>query len=398
VERGKVSGTARKQGYRSLDFGTEVPRDELVLRLERLARIEGRVKPLDGPLRGRLDILAVPQGVGDHGPIDGGADTETGEVWVSVPAGRYVVHVIADGFLPALGKEVSVAPGEALRDLTFEVSRGGAVRGRVLLEGTEEPVAGVEVSVIGVRYTQEGSPWRLPFTLSRADGSFELGGIPDGRIRLFAQQDKLAPLSLPELDVVTGRSADVTLLLGAGGSLRGRIVPAGGFRGEGWVAQVVPGSIDTILRRADADSEGRFTLEGLSPASSLFRVCHAANGCGLWFLRQATIVSGQQATADFAPPPLVPCRGRVVSGGEPVDQAVVRADYEAADGELTLRAQTRTGAAGEFELQVLPGVLVEVTAGSDGLPAVTTQMTFQFDSAPVELVLPAVAAMSEEKR
>ncbi|MBI4603179.1 MAG: carboxypeptidase regulatory-like domain-containing protein [Planctomycetes bacterium] len=358
VRPGGVSGSVRKRGFEKLDLETEVPCAELVLQLERSGRISGAVRVPEGAEIRELHVVAVPVGTEPQAGRDAWADGETGEFTALVAAGTHVVHAIAPGFLPSRSREVSVKSGEAVEGVSIPLERGGEVHGVAVLEGSGEPVEDVSVQVTGVSYEDRGSPWNLPFARTGLDGTFSIGGIPTGRIRLVAMHTRLAQASVPEVAVAPGAVPRVRIELGAGGGVRGRVLRDGAAVVYG--ASVVPllaGEAEHIHRRASTDAGGRFEIEGLSPGPGTLRIRVSAwRESSIELEHEVVVAAGQVRDVDVALPSLGRVLGRVTHEGAPVPRAGLSVFTPDEHGRPRFRCELEAGPEGEYSLEAPVGL------------------------------------------
>ncbi len=100
-------------------------------------------------------------------------------------AGTAVLSVVAPGYAPSSEVRVPVpAPDAAPAIVDFELAPGGRLSGVVFSRGSRAPVAGATVEVEGMP-TSAGVPVRME-AVSGADGRFELAGISERAMSLFA--------------------------------------------------------------------------------------------------------------------------------------------------------------------------------------------------------------------
>ncbi len=159
-------------------FDVRVPASGLVLRLEEGGALVGRVTEEGG--------APVPAFVVDvrkqHSALEWLSfaqsrfiDAEGHYAFRGLTPGRYLLQVVAAGFVPA-EQRVEVPPGA--REVRAEVvlTRGARLAGKVVSAGTKAPIAGARVSV----ESGMGSDTLAPLfdAVSGADGAFTLEGIP----------------------------------------------------------------------------------------------------------------------------------------------------------------------------------------------------------------------------
>jgi hypothetical protein len=101
-----------------------------------------------------------------------------------VPAGSYVVQVVAPGYAPAEAPvdvpEGATAPVRA----DFALSRGARLTGRVVEADSQRPLAQARVSVEGI--SAEGALSVRFDALSDAKGDFAIDGLPPQEVSLYA--------------------------------------------------------------------------------------------------------------------------------------------------------------------------------------------------------------------
>jgi hypothetical protein len=99
------------------------------------------------------------------------------------------------------------------------------------------------------------------------DGSYRIGGVDTGRVRLYAGHQPGAWLALAHAEVQAGQEAHVDLVLHEPGILSGRVtLKSGAPPQEGVVVRAMPRDGDALptpseLRTAVVDGEGHYTLE-----------------------------------------------------------------------------------------------------------------------------------------
>lgn len=168
-----------------------------------------------------------------------------------VAAGRYALEADGDGATLASQVEVAVGAGETAGDVVLELVPTVTVRGRVIRDDDESPVAGAHVGLELV-----GRPVRLPDAVSQDDGTFTIAGVPVGLVRVDA-----APWDLvsPDAVTLTAPAADLTLRVAPTASIRGKVTARG--------APVAGARVYTTTGNARAFDQtapdGTFLLEGL---------------------------------------------------------------------------------------------------------------------------------------
>ncbi len=114
------------------------------------------------------------------------------------PLQEVVVWCRADEFQTEIVGPLDLSAGER-REISFRLRRPVRFAGRVVDEATGRPVAGAEISVMGIDY---GLANDRVFEVSGLDGSFDLDAsqLPLGRSTFRVTSSDYAVLSLPALD------------------------------------------------------------------------------------------------------------------------------------------------------------------------------------------------------
>ncbi|HEY0841138.1 MAG TPA: carboxypeptidase-like regulatory domain-containing protein, partial [Vulgatibacter sp.] len=155
-------------------------------------------------------------------PRVGVTDAEGRWAFAGVPEGLWSIEFAADGYFPWSQDDVEVHPREetVVGPLgLLATARRVAIFGKVLLAGAGDHA--------GTRITLDGS---TAVALTRADGTFVLGGLAAGTHRVVARRDGYVPL---EADVSVDGRSDVTLdpwtmqPVPAPGAIVGRVTAAG---------------------------------------------------------------------------------------------------------------------------------------------------------------------------
>jgi uncharacterized GH25 family protein/5-hydroxyisourate hydrolase-like protein (transthyretin family) len=250
VMPGRIELTATAEGYTrgsasGIDMaeGAAVPNVEL--RLERAARVKGRVTSTDGqPIIGAR-VMSMEPGR-RIGPLDANVtDADGNYVLASVAPGERNITFSKEGYV-ATTKSVDAAAGKESR-LDATLDRGRELTGRVL-DDSGQPVAAAEVRV-------EGEPMRPIQTDS--DGAFHLTGLREGRVRLFAHKNGYAD-ARDEADTTT--TSNVTLTLGRGATISGHIT---GLTDAEMATATVSFFGNATYGSTRPDAAGNFALTGV---------------------------------------------------------------------------------------------------------------------------------------
>jgi hypothetical protein len=205
---------------------------------------------LVGPDAPALERLANGTDVSGPAPVQVRCDANGWFHVDGVPPGRLPVSVRATGHAPVFA-EVLLSVAQPTR-MDFALTGEARVRG-VVRDSAGEPVGGALVAAVGL-----GFGTRLAH--SAEDGSYELGGLPDGSVSLRASRRSRGSTSTP----VRLRRESVTVwdaTLVAGGRLAGVVLDERGAPLEHWhVAAVERRSPGLWMREDRTDAGGRFEL------------------------------------------------------------------------------------------------------------------------------------------
>ncbi len=235
----------------------------------------------------------------------------------------YVSFHFADTPSPAIS---------ALRDgsAVLKMKRGASIEGKVV-DDQGKPVCNALVAGGRLYSSSGGNDSELieDATSPRTDvdGSFRIGGLPEGQRELFILADGFAPQVL--LADVHADSAPVTIQLARGLNYSGQVIdcdgnPLGGATvgAEDWTA---PDSRDRhpITRFSKTDDQGRFTITGLPNSGSLLLY---ANKKGFMTGNVSWSADGKENPQKIKmfPPPVV--MGKVVD--DATDQPIAAFDVE----------------------------------------------------------------------
>ncbi len=167
--------------------------------------------------------------------------------------GRTLVHVFVPGF-PDVGEEIHVFPGQCAQ-LTIRLPATARVRGRIT-DATGQPLEGVKVYASALEIDAE------TMVGSDANGDYDTGAIPAGKVHLLAQ-GKGALWLRAECDLVLEPSAELewSPTIARNLTIRGRLVDIGGRPLAGQVVKYA----EAEHTRVRTDDDGRFVFEEMLP-------------------------------------------------------------------------------------------------------------------------------------
>lgn len=403
-----------ENGVTAIQDDVELPGTDFVeLEAGGEATLVGRITDAEGEGVGGARVYVFSDADGGPGVGEGVSDGDGHYRVVGLSPGPVQGLIVeADGFATYPGDAsamfggpgVMLTAGETTHDV--QLSRGGVIRGVVLEQGTETPVAGVTVRLAG-GFIMIGT---RPSDLTDAEGRFELTDVPEGaglltldkegwlQPDLSVMGDAMGILSMgmsgrgPGEDpgegvtvVVAEEGAVVErrLFLERGAWLTGVVLdPAGdplpgaqvrvevSAEGEGAMMSQIGSQLGLFggARARLTDAEGRFRVSGAKVGVPV-RVRAEARGLVATDSEVVTLVAGEeQPELEIRMRAGAEVSGRVTDlSGRPVSGAVVEWG-SGGRGFLGFGAggRTRTGADGGYTFEaVVPGeVSVSVTEDS----------------------------------
>ncbi|HVE72349.1 MAG TPA: carboxypeptidase regulatory-like domain-containing protein [Thermoanaerobaculia bacterium] len=272
------------------------------------------------------------------------------------------------------------------RDVVVELPIGGTIRGRVVEKGTNKPIsafqAGVSASRSGGGMMMMAPPLLKSFTSD--DGSFVLENVPAGAMNVIANATGYSAARL-NVDVPEGKTvSDVVLELEQGVRLTGRVTTSTGSALADANVMVQPSATGAFamtgtMRRTTTDSNGEYSLEGLTPGEETINVSHQKYNN----VTKNVLLKGRETKLDVTLEGGATITGMVVTdSGAPVADAEVEAFSAGAGGE-----QARTNASGQFEMESMRPGRYRFTASKSGYVEGTQSDVDISSGAPIRIVL-----------
>ncbi|MFN7976124.1 MAG: carboxypeptidase regulatory-like domain-containing protein [Acidobacteriota bacterium] len=284
-----------------------------------------------------------------------------------IPAGRYVLRVLAPGHRPWQSTEL------VLRDtvpIDVLLDRGLELRGRVVERATGKPIAGARV---WGRALDELTTIDLPGpdTFTDAAGGFSLGGLARFPAAVTAMHARYSPASAP---VATGAPA-VTIEMGRGGSIRALVPGKAGVE--------VRASHGVLVVTATTDDHGIAVLGPLRPGE--YRV--SARSKPRTDIAIANVAEGRETRVQLGG--RVHVWGQVTSRGRPVAPASLSFEDAGGGHQTTVELD----AAGSYEVNLDPGAEIARVSIAGGAPyEATIRVTIPDQpDARLDLALPSAA-------
>jgi hypothetical protein len=189
---------------------------------------------------------------------------DSGEVaFEKLNAGRQLLDIAVTGHVGKSLGVVNVEPGKIADLGEVRLDRGFTVRGTVLDSGGR-PIPGADVEAMG-KETNRMVPRRA---VSGADGRFEITGVEAGSVELVASHPVYATGRQGATIDPDGSSADVLVVLRAGGRIAGSVKKRSGEPVRGAFVSYfnrMAVAADWSKSKAETDAAGGFVFENVAP-------------------------------------------------------------------------------------------------------------------------------------
>lgn len=376
VALGPRTLSASRQGYQTQAQGFEVKPGEnrVDFQLVPGASVSGRViAAADGsPLAGATVTLGW-----DSPPRQTASAADGSFTFSGLAPDVYQVRAVKPGFAEEIGETVSVGSAP-VADVELRLHVGGSLRGQV---------SGLDFKALGEARVSATSAGEGETQQARPDfqGAFHLDHLAAGSWTVVAAAGDRSVRR--QVEIADGRETQVELAFRNGVRLSGRVT----MRGEP-VADVgvsVSGLDNDSIGETRTAADGTFALPGLA-AGRLYLLVQ--DDLTRELLERTLEIAGDREVLLELPAQRV--SGRVVdSAGDPVEQAQVTVEPEAASGSP---AAAISGADGRFTVQGLAPGPHRVTAGKDGFASAAARLTVPADDdvEDVELVLAPAALLT----
>lgn len=319
------------------------PAGDVILRLPRPARIEGRVFDRESKQPVRDFSISVVRERRQFGmsPVKKFTSEDGRFVLDEIAPGKVDLNVLAKGYAPGSMVDVPAAGG-ATATVEIALDRGGTVTGRVSSGGTPVPDVAISLAMMSNR---GGMP---PQVRTDTSGEFTIDGVPAGTQSLSLRKNGYVPKTTA-VEVTAGRESRANVELERGRTLEGRVVDSAG-RGLP-LAEVSFRNAPMSSARTDAD--GAFRVEGLGDQS--YTVTARKDG---YLQAELEVNPAQNASVTITLGRGGSISGRVVG----VTETDLSSIHVSASGDRGWRSTTPPDASGNFTIQGVPDGRAEIRA------------------------------------
>jgi protocatechuate 3,4-dioxygenase beta subunit len=337
LKEGKYSLKVRAGGYaEEVKKGVQVKNGETVdgieIGLKAGSKVEGRVitgsdkAPIPGVLVKPSDegskIMGVDISQFDFQPLEGNVITDDDGRFrlQNLSSGLNTLEAKKEGFLDGK-KMVFVLPGQDMKDVEIELSRGGIVTGRVVAHSSGKPVSGADVTFSGQGFLADLMPFVRKGTLTEDQGGFEFHTVPAGAQTMKISHDDYAMKMVENVNVEEGKTVDIgDVALTSGGGIAGVVLDASSkpISGAMLMARGSSG-----FHQQNTNAEGEYAYEELSPGSYTVQLIPSTDGLmsgniGNVVEKQAQVEEGKVTELNFILTPGYALSGKVTRRGETV--------------------------------------------------------------------------------
>ncbi len=263
-EGGVVSGTARVSGTSDPAPGLLV-----VLRLDAPSKDDSNfTKRFEAPKLQEGDRSGETDSQGRY-RIDG------------IPPGGYRIFALRNetdfiSVLPEEGRRITFRPDLLAQTVDIEVSRGGAIFGKVI-DGEENPISEAKLSAVPKDLFSSlfdpDSPLSIDEVRTSGDGSYRIAGLPLGKTYLVTAAAKgLVKATTDEIAFREGeREIELDIVLLSGSTISGQVVDSSGLLASG-VEVILQKEMKDLFqmeppRNMQADANGRFHFKNVGPGN-----------------------------------------------------------------------------------------------------------------------------------
>jgi uncharacterized GH25 family protein len=267
-------------------------------------------------------------------------------------------------------------PGDGA-PLAITLSRSASLSG-VVVDSAGAPIVKASIEIERDRSHEYRSfDNSQPRVTTNAKGEFKISSAPSGSITLTATEGRHAKSKALHLDVAAAQKvADLTIVMTAGGTIRGEMHASLGSDLSGW--NISMSSMDregSDWNSTETDASGKFVFEHVTSGRHQiqgYRQKTVESSGGFELVSRlsnspqpsetVTVREGETTHVVLGSPPKAPVRvtGTVTRAGKPAGDVTVSAWKEQQP------SQTKTGADGRYELVVDGGGPCHITVGGEG--------------------------------
>ncbi len=247
--------------------------------------------------------------------------------------GKYTLSAERKGWAKSADVAVECESGAVTEGVELVLRTGEILNGRVIERGTAAPVEGAVVYVstaegplAGMNMADiTGGPPSAPAGSISAKtdpgGAFQLQGLTPGTVTIHVRSEHHAAGTLGNIAVP---GTDVTIEVGAGGTVEGVVLDSDGNARTGITVMLTAGAMGFGgARQTTSGSDGSYRLGKVVPGSYQLMMMGGENAFGMEGMTPVVVRDGEVTTHDFRPAVGTPVSGLVMRDGKPLSDAVV---------------------------------------------------------------------------
>ncbi len=280
-----------------------------------------------GAFPGQIDLSSP----GMYGNLTAFVDPQGNFRLTNVEVGDNYVAVLAEGFAPTQQQVAGVREGATVSGVLFKMEPGATIEGLVI-DKSGQPVSGARIYLGNAPSDQ----WRIDREMvatSDGNGNFAITSLAPDVSMVSAVHGDYAPGSAP-VTVTPGGMAQVTIKLGGGGTIEGRVTIAGQPAANQSV-HVQRSGEGGRPASAQTDGNGLYSIKGVAEGEVIVMANVRQGNSSRNSHQQAIVAEDQVTIVDFDfPGGNATVEGYVMMNGQPVTQGHVSASVTGASGTV----------------------------------------------------------------
>lgn len=332
ISTGMYKVTASKDGYAPQTIHRVLFNMATDIILETRAVVRGQVLVKGGgPIKTPFTVSATTFNLSGQGiislagfgerPESQTFQSPDGRFELYLSSGQYQLEAKAEGYTPGRAN-ISLEPGQVLEDVVINLStEGGTIEGKVVTSDGKSPQGALVVLVesgssieAALMAAMDGGGSGRSMRVGE-DGVFSFTSLAEGVYNAVAQHASYASADSGPLELAAqGHVQGITLRLGTGGAIEGRVYINGAIAANAMVMIAGQGTTKTTT----TDQNGHYYVDGLATGTYQLVVAPVGSGdiSGLFDTRGVSVdvMEGRTTRYDFGATGGVTIEGRCTPG------------------------------------------------------------------------------------